>query len=214
MRLFNSAEKSEDVKPFETLAVLRARDIEPLHNVTDPEKLVALKNSMKKDGWVGDPVVVLDGKKPKGVSGSHRIAAATELGMEIPVLVIGPRSRLKMWEAKDDDAVLKRLAELNLYVAVALMKNDYPLMTANSQISRRTHFSMKRLMNLLIETQTEIKVLCKEIIRYSNIQELCLCKSRILLLRPDVTYRFVADYDCAGCREIMLRIADEGEENK
>lgn len=107
---------------WERQVKLPAKDLKPLHEVTDRQKLRALTKSMKERGWVGDPVVVDDNLR--GLSGSHRIAAAKQLGLEVPALVVGPSSALK--GVTDDDSVLKRLAQHNLPTAVRLMERQHP----------------------------------------------------------------------------------------
>jgi len=111
---------------YERMKTLNAKDIEPLHGVTNQKLMSSLKRSMKRKGWIGDPVVVLDGKVPKGVSGSHRVAAASELGMKIPALVIGPRPELKMWKNKSDADVIERMKKFNLPRATRLMERQLP----------------------------------------------------------------------------------------
>lgn len=66
------------------------RYIQPLHCVRDPEKLRSLVESMKVRGWAGRPILALDaGDSPQALTGSHRIAAAVEAGLEeIPVYLI------------------------------------------------------------------------------------------------------------------------------
>lgn len=59
---------------------MAARSIAPLHGVRDEEKLATLVESMRRDGWVGEPVLVVEGC---GWTGSHRVAAAQLAGIDV-----------------------------------------------------------------------------------------------------------------------------------
>ena len=68
---------------------LRSLNIQPLHEVQDIEKFNEIKNSMIKNGWVGRPVVAIDrGDYLQAITGSHRIAVADEIGLDIPCEII------------------------------------------------------------------------------------------------------------------------------
>lgn len=60
------------------------------HEITDDAKYEALAADMTSRGWAGPPVVVVDdpddGMIP--VTGSHRIPAAQEAGVQVPVVDI------------------------------------------------------------------------------------------------------------------------------
>jgi hypothetical protein len=67
--------------------------IQPWHEVTDQDKYLALVESMRANGWVGAPIVVITGRDhgwgagdPTAITGSHRIAAAIETGTDIPTV--------------------------------------------------------------------------------------------------------------------------------
>lgn len=63
-----------------------AENVEPLHEVQDDAKFEDLVVSMKDGGWKGRPVVVFEGAAGiMGLTGSHRIAAAKEAGVDIPI---------------------------------------------------------------------------------------------------------------------------------
>jgi hypothetical protein len=68
------------------------RALVPPHEVRDTEKLKKLTESMENEGWVGRPVLVYDiGRGPEALTGSHRIAAARNAGLEeIPVVMVDP----------------------------------------------------------------------------------------------------------------------------
>lgn len=65
-----------------------AHRIEAPHGATDEAKLDQLTESMRRDGWIGAPVVVVyrDDADPLAVTGSHRIAAAREVGIDVPTV--------------------------------------------------------------------------------------------------------------------------------
>jgi arsenate reductase-like glutaredoxin family protein len=54
---------------------------------------------MEKDGWVGRPILVVD---DKALTGVHRLAAAEELGLDVPVYSLDDL-KLKEWLEKDND---------------------------------------------------------------------------------------------------------------
>lgn len=61
----------------------------PLHGIVDKNKFEALKNSMELKGWNGLVLVVLDrGNEYHAINGSHRLAAAKELEIDVPVLIL------------------------------------------------------------------------------------------------------------------------------
>ena len=60
-----------------------------LHEVRDHGKLERLIDSMSRDGWVGRPVLALDcGDHLQALTGSHRVAAAEQAGIDVDVYVI------------------------------------------------------------------------------------------------------------------------------
>jgi hypothetical protein len=71
------------IKPTDYLA---ARAIEPPHGVRDIEKLNLLVKSMKENGWQGRPILTYDaGRGDEALTGSHRIKAATQANIEVPI---------------------------------------------------------------------------------------------------------------------------------
>lgn len=62
--------------------------IEPPHFPEDDDKLAQLTESMRRDGWIGAEVVVIDrdDADPWAITGSHRIAAAREAGVDVPTI--------------------------------------------------------------------------------------------------------------------------------
>lgn len=69
--------------------VINPQGIEPPHNVRDVAKKEKLTENMEKNGWVGRPLLVFDaGRGNEALTGSHRIAAAKQAGIEIPIYKI------------------------------------------------------------------------------------------------------------------------------
>jgi hypothetical protein len=64
--------------------------IEAPHDADDEVKLEQLADAMRRDGWVGAPVVVIEREDadPLAVTGSHRIAAAREVGIDVPTVLL------------------------------------------------------------------------------------------------------------------------------
>ena len=67
--------------------------IQPWHEVYDQDKFETLVESMRANGWVGAPVVVIAGADhgwgagdPIAITGSHRIAAAIEADIDVPTI--------------------------------------------------------------------------------------------------------------------------------
>lgn len=79
----------------QTLETLDPRRIEPPHEVRDEDKLAALVDSMTTHGWLGAPIVVIPGEDygwgpcdPQAITGSHRLAAAYEAGIDVPTVPV------------------------------------------------------------------------------------------------------------------------------
>jgi ParB-like chromosome segregation protein Spo0J len=67
--------------------------IQPWHEPDDEDKLTALADSMRTDGWVGAPIVTIAARdygwgagNPVAITGSHRIPAAAKAGVEVPAV--------------------------------------------------------------------------------------------------------------------------------
>lgn len=72
---------SVDVDPY---------DVDPVNDITDEEKIKYLVEEFEKNGYRGRPVVALGSESEQSIAltGSHRILAAREAGIEIPVVYI------------------------------------------------------------------------------------------------------------------------------
>ena len=75
------------------MEMLDPNNIVPLHDAHDADKLTKLIDSMTTNGWSGAPIVVIPGRdygwgpgNPQAITGSHRIAAARETGIDIPTI--------------------------------------------------------------------------------------------------------------------------------
>jgi len=78
-----------DISP-EAVVCLPPREIRPIHEPRDPELLAALVRSMRRNGWLGRPLLVLrqDDGIYQGLTGSHRLSAAVETELPaVPVIV-------------------------------------------------------------------------------------------------------------------------------
>ncbi|NTX08968.1 ParB N-terminal domain-containing protein [Myxococcus sp. CA040A] len=120
---------------------LSPRRITPLHEVRDAAKLAALVESMRADGWVGRPLLVVDYGDGDGVAltGSHRHAAALVAQLTaVPVILIPPCERLTIEPSlhgldvyfdgqrlHEDEARIAALRELGYAEGVALMEAEF-----------------------------------------------------------------------------------------
>lgn len=65
---------------------LSAKSIVPPHGVRDTEKLLSLTKSMKDSGWQGRPILTYDvGRGEEALTGSHRIEAARQANIDVPI---------------------------------------------------------------------------------------------------------------------------------
>lgn len=89
--------------------------ITPLHLPRCPEKLASLIESMEQDGWVGNPVLILteDTNEYQAVTGSHRIEAAIQVGIEIPYypLELDEEILVEIYEARNDEDRLELIVK-------------------------------------------------------------------------------------------------------
>lgn len=77
----NKYYKGEDINPD---------DIQPFNDITDNAKYEQLSDEFSKNGYNGQPIVVLDNANEGylGLTGSHRIMAARKAGIDIPSIVL------------------------------------------------------------------------------------------------------------------------------
>lgn len=78
------------------LTAINPQSITPLHGVKDTDKLAALGESMT-EGWQGRPLLAIDlgNNDIQAITGSHRIAAAIDAGLDrIPVYIISTEDHI------------------------------------------------------------------------------------------------------------------------
>jgi len=95
----------------------------PPHKVTHPNKLEELKADMLANGWrLGEPILLgywdEQARKVQLVSGSHRWAAAQELGLKIPVEVLSYKRAYELWGTEEWCSWLKQPPVLESYGAM------------------------------------------------------------------------------------------------
>lgn len=104
------------------------RSLIPLHDVRSKVSLQRLVDDMAENGWMGRPLLVVE--SPKGFfawTGSHRIAAAVEVGLEsIPCYVVEERRLARFdadarWGHVDDSDRLKIVRGLGDDTAIGIM---------------------------------------------------------------------------------------------
>src|SRR5262249_14224980 len=83
--------------PFNQITSIDPEEIEPLHEVRDQAKVDQLTADMKKNGWRGTPLLVIEPKSDYlAWTGTHRLAAATQAGLSsVPCYVIHEQELLK-----------------------------------------------------------------------------------------------------------------------
>lgn len=89
--------------------------IEPPHEVRDRALLAELVADMTARGWQGRPILACDEGVIKAWTGSHRIAAAAVVGIEVPVVVISPsweRWGERIEQAHDDSDLVTLAREM------------------------------------------------------------------------------------------------------
>ncbi len=94
--------------------------ITPLHAVTDDNKVADIADSMRKQGWVGRPILVLS--SGHALTGTHRIAAAELAGIDPDVYEIdvppfgGDYESLELWGSLLEGDDLGRIAAMQALV--------------------------------------------------------------------------------------------------
>lgn len=109
--------------------------INPIHGTRDADKLEQLVISMRESGWQGRPILAIDEGEGiyQAITGSHRIAAAREAGINISCLIIEdkdivedyPGAWCDEWAmANDDDDRKQVLHDFGLNKAAELMAEE------------------------------------------------------------------------------------------
>lgn len=100
-----SGSKGEfSLKNAPTVEYLSPEEITPMNGITNSEMYEYLTDDIRRNGYSGRPVVVYE--TPYGyqaLTGSHRVAAAREAGIEIPAVVIYDGDVIDRLEAEHDD---------------------------------------------------------------------------------------------------------------
>ena len=112
------------------LSSMQMGRIRPFHEVRDAEKLAALVADMTERGWHGRPLVVIDcGDYYQAITGSHRWAAANEVGLdEIPIAICECDNLWKDYDmtidnVRDPEDFMPILAEYDPEAAELLNQN-------------------------------------------------------------------------------------------
>lgn len=102
------------------------RDIEPLHAIEDGALYEALVASMWRDGWQGRPLLVAETADGlRGLTGSHRLAAAKCTGTHIPCYVVRmTEEQLERATAEFQDGRAAVVAETGDAAAIALFGRE------------------------------------------------------------------------------------------
>jgi hypothetical protein len=113
---------------------ISAELIVPVNPITDQDKFKAIAHSLRTEGWKGNPILVMqEGDTYAALTGSHRIYAARDVGVNVKATTIDI-SRLTLTDieelqsAMDDDA---RLAIMErLYKSNRIPKAQFEIMRA------------------------------------------------------------------------------------
>lgn len=103
-----------EVKEIEGV-LTEAKNILPVNQITDENKFFALTYDFEHDGYSGRPIVVgaLGDDQYQALTGSHRIFAARQAGIEIPTVVLPYDEHTgELFSAFDDDERAKIAEEL------------------------------------------------------------------------------------------------------
>jgi hypothetical protein len=80
--------------------LINPKNIQPLNKIEDVEKYKNILNSMEEFGYQGRPILAyMDKGKAKALTGSHRLYAARNAGIEVPVVFVKPS--VMKWEDKE-----------------------------------------------------------------------------------------------------------------
>ena len=121
---------SVDVDPY---------DVDPVNDITDEAKIKYLVEEFEKNGYRGRPVVALGSESEQSIAltGSHRILAAREAGIEIPVVYIAYDENnpliQDLTDAQGDDERAQVAAEL--YEEGTISKPVYDLIVREEDLN-------------------------------------------------------------------------------
>jgi len=109
------------------------RRLVPVNEVRHPRSVERLIKAFLDVGWMGPPILAVDqGNGWQALTGSHRIAAAREIEMKVPVYYVdsellekfNEHSDRSILEAIDDDERLEMLREIGDPYALEIMKAE------------------------------------------------------------------------------------------
>ena len=111
---------------------LSASEIIPVNQVSDPQKFDYLAKEFSANGWNGRPIVVVkDGETYYAVTGSHRIFAAQDAGIDVEAVVLEYNEFLQELLDAYDDAerayIAKNLlneGEISEYAANLIIREE------------------------------------------------------------------------------------------
>lgn len=109
-------------------------DIEPINRITSKKMFDYLVSEFESNGYNGRPIVVLDGQ---AITGSHRILAAREAGIDIPVVKISVDVGNPLYEEllnAGDDSQRANVAK-ELYDDGTINKEAYDLITREDELN-------------------------------------------------------------------------------
>lgn len=117
------------IQPIEAQENIEVRCIIPPHEVQDEDKFSSIADSMRKNGWQGRPLLVIEaGDGFKALTGSHRLAAAVEAELEtVPVVMVDAEKFFAEYDLSDlwdDEINVSILKEVGDTTAATLMEME------------------------------------------------------------------------------------------
>jgi ParB-like chromosome segregation protein Spo0J len=96
------------------------KKITPNHEIRDPRKVAKLATSMRRNGWIGRPIIVVGDESQgdcRALTGTHRIAAAIAAGLDdIPVYWLDVPT-VEAWEridgAQEQEDILAAIMDID-----------------------------------------------------------------------------------------------------
>lgn len=100
-----------------------------LHEVTNAAKVEAIAESMRANGWMGNPILVddEDSNEPRALTGTHRIAAAKLAGIEPKLYSLegkGIDVAALFFDCIDDDDMLEAIEQGGDEEAIRIMREE------------------------------------------------------------------------------------------
>ena len=96
------------------------KQVQPLHEVRYEPKLMRLVKLMDENGWVGEPLLVIERALGtyRGVTGTHRLQAAEIQGIQVPVVVLPSNQITELLTTGKDKQRLKIIEQQSFETAV------------------------------------------------------------------------------------------------